>query len=165
MPTMPAPTMTVSLRADATGRGPSELWQRRPGSDRVLDDLLRRRAPLACKRQARHAHPVVGTDGKNLGELDVLDEIGGNVEVKQRPEPSVDGERLVAPALLHELVDGNRLAREGRHEPRHPADRANRKGFERQIVYAGEQVEAVAERIDDVGGAANVVGRFLDGDE
>ena len=94
---------------------------------------------------AWHAYAVIGADRKNLGKLDVLDQIGRDVEVEQRPEPAVDGERLVAAALPHQLVDRHRLAREGVDQPGDPADRTDRQRLEGEVVDAGEQIEAVAE--------------------
>src|SRR5882724_11785884 len=59
-----------------------ELRQLRPRRQRILDDLFHRLAALARQRLARHAHAVVGLNGKNFGELDVLHQIGRHIEIE-----------------------------------------------------------------------------------
>ena len=56
----------------------------------------------------------------------------------------------------------HRFVRERAGESRHPAARAEQQAFERHVVEPGEQREAIAEAIDDVGEAARIGRAFLD---
>ncbi len=67
-------------------------------------------------------------------------------------------------ALAQRLIKPQRFRRKRVGQPGHPALGAQRQGFEGDIVEPGEQHEAIAERIDDVGEAARIGRGFLDRD-
>ena len=88
----------------------------RPVGKRLLDDGDHLGPLLAYERHARGAAAVVGAGGERLDQLDVLHKPVGDIEVEQRLEPAVDGERLGQPALLHQAVYRDGLGGEGADE-------------------------------------------------
>ena len=57
------------------------------------------------------------------------------------------------------------LVRERVHQARNPALRAEQDALQHQVVHAAEEDVAIAHDVAQVGDAADIFGRFLDGDE
>lgn len=98
-------------------------------------------------------------------EFDVLDEFDFGIEVEQRGVPAVEFAGLVPAAGGGEFPEDAVFVGEGVDQAGDPAGGAEEGGFEDEVVDAGEHEIAIAEQVDDVGDAADVVGRFFDGDE
>ncbi len=83
--------------------------------------------------------------------------------MQQRHEPAIDATGFFPVAAVDGGDECDGFLREGAGEAGNPALCAQHHAFERDVVEAGEDVEAIAELIDEVGEAAGVRGAFLDG--
>ena len=85
--------------------------------------------------------------------------------MQQRCEPAVDFAGLVPLAGAGQFPEVLVLGGEGDAAAGHPAVDAEDGRFQREIVHAGEDGVAVADRVVQVGDAAGVAGAFLERDE
>src|SRR3569623_583287 len=103
---MPAPTKTTS----ASTLGSGHQLELRAGVDRVLDDGGDALALITFECETRSTDPLAALAGHLVGELDVLDELGRDIEVQQRHEPTIEIERLGDLACLRQLDELHDLA-------------------------------------------------------
>jgi hypothetical protein len=85
------------------------------------------------------------------------------IEMQKRHEPAIDlGAGLFPVAAFGGGNELHRFLREGAGQARDPALGAEHQAFERDVVETGEDIEAIAEFIDEVGEAARIRRAFLD---
>src|SRR5690606_37931960 len=98
----------------------------------------------------------------HCGEFDILHQVRGNIEIKQRTEPAIDAPGLLEPFRLDETVYVNGFAWEGNDKTSNPADGAHGQSFKGKIVDTCKEVKPIPEGVDDVRGPSNIIRRFLD---
>jgi hypothetical protein len=135
------------------------------GGDGLADNAKDLFAFFAFKGEPRGAGEFGAVSAFGDGEFDVLDELGMGIEVEERGIPAVDIAGLFEIALGCQVPDEAVFGGEGVDEAGDPAVDAEDEAFEDEIVDAGEDEEAIADGVVEVGDAADVFGGFLDGDD
>src|SRR3569833_649918 len=122
------------MTTSASTFGSGHQLEMRTGVAGVLDDRRDALALLALEGEARRAHPLAALAGHLVGELDVLDQLGRDVEVQQRHKPAVEIECFCDLSGLGQLVQLYGLAREGIGEARDTTGGAEQRVLEEQDV-------------------------------
>src|SRR5689334_7517176 len=91
----------ITLRASV----PAERRQLWTPLDSLVNHFQDLPALFANERQARGAHPFVAKAALLNGELDVLNELGVNIQMQQRREPLINLARTVPFAIARQFPE------------------------------------------------------------
>src|SRR6218665_3305856 len=111
---------------------------------RVPDDAFDGRALRADQRQARAAHMLGAYAHQHVDQLEVLHQLGRDIQVQHGRHPLVQRKGLGKAAGLHQFVQRHGLAREGAAHAGQQAIAAQGQAFVGQVVDAQEELVALA---------------------
>ena len=130
---------------------------------RMIARIASRSAPAnGCRGDADR---LGAESGFGHRQFDTLHQLGMRIEVQKRCKPAVDAQCLFVAAADGQVPQAPILGRKSVDQAGDPADRAQQPAFQDQIIDAAEEPVALAALIFQVGDAADVLRRFLYGDE
>ena len=109
--------------------------ERKPGRTNIL-------RPFTCER---------------LGELDILNKLGGHIEMEEWCEPAVQLQSFVDPLCPEKLVQCDCLIRKCTHQTCYPSSGPDKNALKCKVIDTGEDSVAVPHKIENVGNAPDVV--------
>ena len=99
-----------------------------------------------------------------FGQFDVLHQLDIGIEVEGWRQNAVQAQGFGKLATLGEVEQLHAFDRPSVGHARHPSHRAKRHAFQQKVIHAAKDVEPIAERVEQVGHAADIAGFFFDGD-
>src|ERR1051325_1597777 len=150
--------MSVTLYA----RSVRHFW---PGIDAVLDNFQDLFAFSAGERKTRGADPFGAEAAFLHREFNILNELGVDIEMKQRCEPAINVAGLVPLARASEFPEVLIFGRERDAAAGHPTVDAQDGALKDEVVNAGEYGKTIAKDIADIGDSAGIAGAFLQSDK
>src|ERR1700754_2317022 len=83
-----------------------------------------------------------------LSKLDILHQLGMQVQLQQRQEPAMDLPRLFYPACFYQLVNSYCLGRESANKTAYPPYRSHQQFFHCDGINSAKDTKPVPKRVD-----------------